>query len=96
VINRILLVAAAAYGVTQDDIIGRGRTRHVSRARHVAMWLARQLTVMSYEAIGAVLGGRDHTTVLYAVRKIEALHEDNQESAGILDALRFRCGVRVP
>lgn len=67
----IIRVISDAYDVTADDIKGKPRTKNISEARQVVMWMARQLTDESYENIGAELGGRDHSTVYYGISTIE-------------------------
>lgn len=59
------------YEVPADSIKGKSRTKGISEARQVVMWMARQLTDESYESIGAYLGGRDHSTVYYGISAIE-------------------------
>jgi chromosomal replication initiator protein len=56
-----------------EDMASQRRSRGVARPRQVSMWLCRQLTTRSYPDIGRRHGNRDHTTVLHAFRKIEAL-----------------------
>ena len=63
------------------------RTRSVARPRQAAMWLAKQLTTRSLPDIGKRFGGRDHTTVLHAVRRIEALRQDDTQLARDLEVL---------
>jgi chromosomal replication initiator protein len=58
------------YGVTLDEMNGDKRTRRIVRPRQVAMYLSRELTDSSLPAIGRAFGGRDHTTVMYAVQKV--------------------------
>jgi chromosomal replication initiator protein len=62
---------AREFGCHVNDLRGDRRTQDISFARHIAMWLARDLTEASLPQIGERFGGRDHTTVLYAVNKIE-------------------------
>lgn len=56
------------HGVTQEMLIGKRRTKPIVLARHEAMWGLRKLG-LSYPRIGALLGGRDHSTVIHGVRK---------------------------
>ncbi len=70
-VSAIVKRVAVAYGVTEADLLGPSRLRGVLRARQVAMYLARELTGLSLPRLGAAFGGRDHTTVLHACRKIE-------------------------
>jgi chromosomal replication initiator protein len=67
------------HGLTAADLVGPSRCRQVSLARGMAMYLARRLTPKSLESIGAAFGGRDHTTVLHAVRKIAGDRTKNPE-----------------
>jgi chromosomal replication initiator protein len=78
-VDDIQKAASEHYGMKQADLISERRTRAVARPRQAAMWLAKQLTTRSLPDIGRRFGGRDHTTVLHAVRRIEALRlEDPQ------------------
>jgi chromosomal replication initiator protein len=75
------------FGLKQADLISERRTRSVARPRQAAMWLAKQLTTRSLPDIGRRFGGRDHTTVLHAVRRIEALRQEDSQLARDLEAL---------
>jgi len=75
------------FGLKQADLISERRTRSVARPRQAAMWLAKQLTTRSLPDIGRRFGGRDHTTVLHAVRRIEALRQTDTQLARDLEAL---------
>lgn len=72
-IEDIQRVVARQYNVSRADLLSSRRTANVVRPRQVAMYLAKTLTLRSLPEIGRRFGGRDHTTVLHAVRKIEAL-----------------------
>jgi chromosomal replication initiator protein len=61
---------AAYFGLTIDDLCGSSRSRVLVTARQIAMYLCRELTDMSLPKIGQAFGGRDHTTVMHANRKI--------------------------
>lgn len=72
-IEDIQRICARHYNVSRSDILSSRRTANVVRPRQVAMYLAKTMTLRSLPEIGRRFGGRDHTTVLHAVRKIEAL-----------------------
>ncbi len=72
-IEDIQRVVARQYNVSRSDLLSSRRTANVVRPRQVAMYLAKTLTLRSLPEIGRRFGGRDHTTVLHAVRKIEGL-----------------------
>jgi len=61
---------ARHYSISLDELVGEKRTKRVVMPRQVAMYLCRELTDSSLPAIGRAFGGRDHTTVLYAVQKV--------------------------
>jgi chromosomal replication initiator protein len=68
--ERVLTTVAEAYGVKPDALCGKRRTQSVVLPRQVTMYLLRQLTDLSLVEIGSVLGGRDHTTVMYSCSKV--------------------------
>ena len=72
-IEDIQRVVARQYDVSRSDMLSARRTANVVRPRQIAMYLAKTLTLRSLPEIGRKFGGRDHTTVLHAVRKIEGL-----------------------
>jgi chromosomal replication initiator protein len=66
----IMAVTAEFFGVTIEDLCGPGKTKHLAQARQISMYLCRELTDLSLPRIGQTFGGRDHTTVMHAERKI--------------------------
>ncbi len=69
----IIAQTAAYFGVSIEELCGPSRGRHLVMARQIAMYLCRELTGLSLPKIGAQFGNRDHTTVMYADRKINQL-----------------------
>jgi chromosomal replication initiator protein len=69
----IMTQTAAYFGVTLEDLCGSSRSRMLVTARQIAMYLCRELTELSLPKIGQHFGGRDHTTVMHAERKIRDL-----------------------
>jgi len=69
----IMMQTAAYFGVSVDDLCGSSRSRVLVTARQIAMYLCRELTDLSLPKIGQAFGGRDHTTVMHADRKIRQL-----------------------
>jgi chromosomal replication initiator protein len=68
--ERVVTAVAEAFSVRPEMIFGRRRTQSVALPRQTAMYLLRQLTTLSLVEIGRVVGGRDHTTVMYACDRI--------------------------
>ncbi|MEY9966079.1 chromosomal replication initiator protein [Streptacidiphilus sp. MAP12-16] len=69
----IMQQTAAYFGLSVDDLCGSSRSRVLVTARQIAMYLCRELTDLSLPKIGAQFGGRDHTTVMHADRKIRTM-----------------------
>ncbi len=86
-VDEIQKVTSEHYGLKQADLISPGRARALARPRQAAMWLAKQLTTRSLPDIGRRFGGRDHTTVLHAVRRIDELRAVDPQLARDLEAL---------
>ena len=78
-IDNIQRTVAEYYSIKVPDLLSKRRSRSVARPRQVAMALAKELTNHSYPEIGDAFGGRDHTTVLHACRKVKELQEENAE-----------------
>jgi hypothetical protein len=93
-VHRIMRATAAFYGVGMNELVAQRREMKLVKARHVAMHLAKVLTKHSLPAIGRMMGGRDHTTILYGVRKMQRalsnpdhnLHADIAEIRAMLEA----------
>jgi chromosomal replication initiator protein len=87
-IEDIQRVVARQYNVSRADLLSSRRTANVVRPRQVAMYLAKTLTLRSLPEIGRRFGGRDHTTVLHAVRKIENLVGSDTSVAEEIESLK--------
>jgi chromosomal replication initiator protein len=87
-IEDIQRVVARQYNVSRADLLSSRRTANVVRPRQVAMYLAKILTLRSLPEIGRRFGGRDHTTVLHAVRKIENLAGNDSAFADEIETLK--------
>jgi chromosomal replication initiator protein len=87
-IEDIQRIVARQYNVSRADLLSSRRTANVVRPRQVAMYLAKILTLRSLPEIGRRFGGRDHTTVLHAVRKIENLAGTDSVLADEIEALK--------
>lgn len=80
-IDEIQRKTAEHYGLKMSELLSQRRAREVARPRQVAMYLAKKLTPRSLPEIGRRFGGRDHTTVMHAVRRIEELRKVDPEIA---------------
>jgi chromosomal replication initiator protein len=87
-IEDIQRVVAQHYNVSKADLLSSRRTRTIVRPRQIAMYLSKVLTPRSLPEIGRRFGGRDHTTVLHAVRKIEGLIGGDRTLAEEIEVLK--------
>jgi chromosomal replication initiator protein len=86
-IESIARVVTAHFGVKAVDLQSKKRTRSIAHPRQVCMWLARRLTDHSLVEIGGYFGGRDHTTVLYALEKVDRGCLMDKQLKELLDSL---------
>lgn len=86
-VDEIQKTVADHFNLKQADLLSERRTRSVARPRQIAMYLCKQNTTRSYPDIGRRFGGRDHTTVLHGVRKIEELMPKDDQIARDVEAL---------
>jgi chromosomal replication initiator protein len=86
----IIEQVADYFRLTEDDLLSRSRKQEIAKARQIAMYLCRELTDDSYSRIGTRFGGRDHSTVIHAYRKIEEEREEDPDLQDELSALESR------
>ena len=85
-IDRIQQVVCDAFSLTRDELLSSSRSARISGPRQLAMYLAREHTQASLPAIGSAFAGRNHTTVLHAVKKVrERLESDDDVRASVRD-----------
>ena len=89
--EHIIATTARHFGLTPTDLTGVSRKYNIVLARQFAMLLCRELTGSSYPALGAAFGGKDHTTAMYAVKKILQLREDNKNIQEKFTELKQLC-----
>ena len=87
-IEDIQKVVASHFNVSKHDLLSARRTRAIVRPRQIAMYLAKTMTPRSFPEIGKRFGGRDHTTVLHAVRKVEELAAADEALKQEIELLR--------
>lgn len=87
-VEDIQRIVARHFNVSKNELLSNRRTRAIVRPRQIAMYLAKVMTPRSLPEIGRRFGGRDHTTVLHAVRKIEDLAANDQKLAREIELLK--------
>lgn len=89
-IDEIVRQVASYYKIRVGDLIGGRRERIYARPRHVAMYLSKELTRNSLPEIGRRIGGKDHTTVLYAIKRVQKLIDTDSKIDEDVEILRRR------
>ncbi|WP_040690662.1 chromosomal replication initiator protein DnaA, partial [Nocardiopsis lucentensis] len=92
----IMSQTAAYFGLSVDDLCGTSRSRVLVTARQIAMYLCRELTDLSLPKIGQQFGGRDHTTVMHADRKVRALMAERRSIYNQVHELTSRIKDQPP
>jgi chromosomal replication initiator protein len=92
----IQAAACDHFGLSSEELLSNARTARITWPRHVAMYLAREMTSESLPAIGRHFGGRDHTTVLHAWRRTEERISKDSSSRHAVDSLRERLTHSAP
>jgi len=88
--STIMAQTATYFSLSLDDLCGTSRSRVLVNARQIAMYLCRELTELSLPKIGETFGGRDHTTVMHADRKIRTLMAERRSIYNQVNELTTR------
>jgi chromosomal replication initiator protein len=92
--SSIIAVVARHFSLPPEEISGKSRTRTSSLARHIAIHLCRELLGLSLVQTGRIFSGRDHSSVLYSIKKIKQLQEKNKDVHKQVEDLRQLCLIR--
>ena len=84
-VERIIAEVARTCSVTPQDIRSTKRAAQISTARQAAVYIVRDITQMSMSAIGTEFGGRDHSTIVYAIQQVEAKMQDNPKYRAMIE-----------
>ncbi|MDR1892107.1 MAG: chromosomal replication initiator protein DnaA [Oscillospiraceae bacterium] len=88
-VERIMLEVSRTKGISPEDMRSKKRSANISHARMISMYIVREITGMPFVAIGEEFGGRDHSTVVYALNQIENIMAENpHEKATIEDIIK--------
>ena len=88
-VERVMSEVSRTKGISPEDMRSKKRSANISYARMVSMYIVREITGMPFVAIGAEFGGRDHSTVVYALKQIEeVMAENSREKATIEDIIK--------
>ena len=84
-VEKIIDEVARTFGVSADDIRSSKRSSNISNARQISIYVARAITQLSMTAIGEEFGGRDHSTMVYAVQQIEKSMQNNSKTKAMIE-----------
>ncbi|HRQ32147.1 MAG TPA: helix-turn-helix domain-containing protein, partial [Anaerolineales bacterium] len=87
--EKILEAVAEIEGVQVDDLLGQNRSAKIAIPRQLAMYILRQYNEISFPQVGEILGGRDHTTVMYATKKVNEDDKLRNRAKKIWDAINL-------
>lgn len=92
----IINICSESLNVSITDIIGSKRSKEISLARQIAMYLCRDILGSSYPELGNIFGGKDQSTAMYSVKKIEQIMNVNKDTHKLVTSLKSKClGVRI-
>jgi chromosomal replication initiator protein len=94
-VDDVLQAVGVYFDLKRSDLIGAGRQRKVAAPRHLAMYIVRKLIGLSYPEIGEEFGGRDHTSGMHGVKKIEASIETDAKLRNLANYLMRQCQGKV-
>lgn len=89
-IEKIKIVVAEYYNISSNELSSKIRTSKITMARHIAMYLSRTLLTASLSQIGNEFGGRDHTTVINGIEKVEKMLKNNEDYLIAIEELKSR------
>lgn len=84
-IEKIIEEVARTFGVTANEIRSSKRAANISNARQIAIYIAREITQLSMSAIGSEFGGRDHSTIVYAIQQVEKIMKTDQKTKAMVE-----------
>lgn len=87
----IIQTVALHFRVSPEDLIGKKRDRTIAFARHTAMYLCRELLGLSLVQTGRIFGDRDHSSVLYSIKKIKEIQDSDKDRHNVVEKLRQLC-----
>ncbi|MBR1778939.1 MAG: chromosomal replication initiator protein DnaA [Clostridia bacterium] len=83
-IEKIIEEVARTFGVSTEDIRSSKRAANISNARQIAIYISREITQLSMSAIGEEFGGRDHSTIVYAIQQVEKIQAKDQKMKAMI------------
>lgn len=89
--KKIINVVAEYYNLTSQQLLGNSRVKAISQARHVAMYLLKEMLELTNAKIGYLFGGKDHTSVMFAIQKVEKMCKTDPQTQAVISKLKAKC-----
>lgn len=84
----IIEIVSEHFNISTDQMIARNRSRNISWPRQIAMYLCKNMTSISLDTIGSLLGGRDHSTIINGINKVTEEYEHNEASKNLIETIK--------
>lgn len=84
----IIEIVAEHFNISTEKMISKARSSDIARPRQIAMYLCKDMTNIQLESIGALLGGRDHSTIIHGIKKITEDYEKNESTRNLIDTIK--------
>ena len=84
----VIEIVSEHFNISTDQMISKNRSNEIARPRQIAMYLCKNMTDTPLETIGALLGGRDHSTIIHGIKKITNEYETNETSHNLIETIK--------
>ena len=84
----VIEIVSEHFNISTDQMISKNRSNEIARPRQIAMYLCKNMTDTPLETIGALLGGRDHSTIIHGIKKITQEYEDNENFHNLIETIK--------
>lgn len=84
----VIEIVSEHFNISTDQMISKNRSNEIARPRQIAMYLCKNMTDTPLETIGALLGGRDHSTIIHGIKKITNEYENNETSHNLIETIK--------
>ena len=84
----IIEVVSEHFQINVDQMISKNRSNEIAKPRQIAMYLCKNMTDIPLDTIGSLLGGRDHSTIIYGIRKVTEEYESNENTRNTIETIK--------
>ena len=84
----IIEVVSEHFHISVDQMISKNRSNDIAKPRQIAMYLCKNMTSSSLDTVGALLGGRDHSTIIHGVKKVSEEYENNESTRTLIETIK--------